>query len=211
MRLQTMAWMALSLGVLVGCSSDDHELGGSGGQAGSGGATGGSGGATGGSGGQAGAAGGSGGVAGSAGAESACTTAGGVVATSLCCQATGDFPNTCLVGACGCAPSSSHDVKVCNCPTDSCWDGSDCVPNGLGGAGGGGGAAGAAGSGGAGGAPSSCVSSGGTVEQNLCCNATSDFPDTCSIGACSCSPQNSHNVSVCKCPAGKCFDGTQCI
>jgi hypothetical protein len=61
------------------------------------------------------------------GGSAGCTASGGAVTTSLCCAGSGDFPNTCLIGACGCAPSSSHEVKVCNCPTGKCWDGSACV------------------------------------------------------------------------------------
>lgn len=60
-------------------------------------------------------------------AEQGCITSGGTVGTSLCCQSSGDFPNTCLIGACGCAPSFSHQVEVCNCPTNTCFDGTRCV------------------------------------------------------------------------------------
>jgi len=61
------------------------------------------------------------------GTEQACINSGGTVGTSLCCKSTGDFPNNCLIGACGCAPTYSHEVKVCNCPTGKCFDGSKCV------------------------------------------------------------------------------------
>ena len=56
------------------------------------------------------------------GAKALCTTTGGTVSTSLCCASTGDFPDTCGVGACGCAPSSSHTVAVCDCPGSKCFD-----------------------------------------------------------------------------------------
>jgi hypothetical protein len=60
-------------------------------------------------------------------AADVCTASGGTVTTALCCAASGDFPNQCLVGACSCAPSSSHEVKICNCGGGRCWDGSHCV------------------------------------------------------------------------------------
>ena len=33
----------------------------------------------------------------------------------MCCQSASDFPNNCLIGACGCSPDNSHSVKVCDC------------------------------------------------------------------------------------------------
>ena len=59
--------------------------------------------------------------------EQACIDSGGTVSTSLCCEATGDFPNLCLVGACGCSPENSHEVKICDCGTGKCFDGSECI------------------------------------------------------------------------------------
>ncbi len=59
--------------------------------------------------------------------EVKCTSTGGTVGTALCCTSASDFPNRCLTGACGCAPSSSKDVKVCNCPSGKCFDGTGCV------------------------------------------------------------------------------------
>ncbi|MHC4698702.1 MAG: hypothetical protein ACYTFA_18390, partial [Planctomycetota bacterium] len=56
-----------------------------------------------------------------------------------------------------------------------------------------------------------CVDSGGTVNTGLCCDAVSDFPNTCVTGACGCSPDNSHEVNVCYCGEGHCFDGTRCV
>jgi hypothetical protein len=56
-----------------------------------------------------------------------------------------------------------------------------------------------------------CVNSGGTVETALCCSSVSDFPDECTIGACGCAEADSHNVQVCTCPAGQCFDGNSCV
>ncbi len=61
------------------------------------------------------------------------------------------------------------------------------------------------------GAAARCIASGGTVGTGLCCMATSDFPNTCAVGACGCSPTSSHTVMTCTCPTGRCFDGTACI
>jgi hypothetical protein len=64
--------------------------------------------------------------------------------------------------------------------------------------------------GGDGGPQAGCLATGGSVGTALCCASETDFPDTCGLGACSCAPASSHDVQVCNCPAGKCFDGTQC-
>jgi hypothetical protein len=56
-----------------------------------------------------------------------CLQSGGTVSTGLCCQAVEFFPNTCTTGACGCAPDASHEVDVCICPTNTCFDGESCV------------------------------------------------------------------------------------
>ncbi len=71
--------------------------------------------------------------------------ANGTIGTGMCCLSVGDFPNTCpttpcvcpagqicncpiqLVGACGCSSGNSHEVKVCNCPQNMCFDGTQCV------------------------------------------------------------------------------------
>jgi hypothetical protein len=41
---------------------------------------------------------------------------------------TGDFPDTCVTGACGCGPGDSHPVRICNCPAGNCFNGSASVP-----------------------------------------------------------------------------------
>jgi hypothetical protein len=51
-----------------------------------------------------------------------CTSTGGTVVSDLCCQSTGNFPNSCLIGACGCAPNYSHYVNACSCPSTKCYD-----------------------------------------------------------------------------------------
>lgn len=56
-----------------------------------------------------------------------------------------------------------------------------------------------------------CTDSGGTVTTSICCASASDFPNQCLIGACGCSAENSHQVKICDCGAGKCFNGTECL
>jgi hypothetical protein len=60
-------------------------------------------------------------------------------------------------------------------------------------------------------AEAGCLASGGTVGESLCCLSSADFPNTCLIGACGCSAENSHAVKTCRCPAGSCFNGTACM
>jgi hypothetical protein len=55
-----------------------------------------------------------------------CTVSGGTVATAQCCTSASDFPSNCVVGACGCSPSNSHSVQICNCPVGKCFNGSAC-------------------------------------------------------------------------------------
>ncbi len=59
--------------------------------------------------------------------EQACIDSGGEVSTSSCCKAIGDFPNLCLIGPCTCSPDNSHQVKICDCGEDKCFNGSECV------------------------------------------------------------------------------------
>ncbi len=78
-----------------------------------------------------------------------CAPTGGKVEPLVCCASAGDFPNSCLVGACGCDPTSGHTVTVCARPASTCFlPTTGCVPTGTGGAGGGGGSGGAGGGGG---------------------------------------------------------------
>jgi hypothetical protein len=53
--------------------------------------------------------------------EELCRATGGTPGMALCCQATAPFPSTCSVGACGCAPMSSHMIAVCSCPAGGCF------------------------------------------------------------------------------------------
>ena len=57
----------------------------------------------------------------------ACAASGGNVTATTCCISSGSFPNTCLIGACGCSPENSHDVQGCDCGAGKCWDGTACV------------------------------------------------------------------------------------
>ena len=59
--------------------------------------------------------------------EEACVGSGGTVTVSSCCLSASDFPNLCLMGACGCSPDNSHDVKICDCGEGKCFNGSACV------------------------------------------------------------------------------------
>ncbi len=59
--------------------------------------------------------------------EQGCIDSGGQVSISLCCKATGDFSNLCLIGPCGCSSDNSHPVKTCDCGPDKCFNGSECV------------------------------------------------------------------------------------
>jgi hypothetical protein len=60
--------------------------------------------------------------------EQICVFSGGSIKTSLCCNLTGDFPNSCLIGACGCSPTNSHQVKNCECGEGKCFNGHVCIP-----------------------------------------------------------------------------------
>lgn len=59
--------------------------------------------------------------------EQACIDSGGKIKKSLCCKASRDFPNLCLIGPCACAPEYSHKVKTCDCGEGKCFDGSRCA------------------------------------------------------------------------------------
>ena len=61
-------------------------------------------------------------------AEQVCIDSGGTVTMAVCCKETSDFPNSCLIGPCSCSPENSHEVKICDCGPESCFDGIECVP-----------------------------------------------------------------------------------
>jgi hypothetical protein len=50
-----------------------------------------------------------------------CLQTGGTPLAGLCCTGSGDFPDTCAVGACTCAPASSDTVDTCVCPNGGCF------------------------------------------------------------------------------------------
>lgn len=54
--------------------------------------------------------------------EQACLDSGGTVSTGLCCSTAPDFPDTCRIGSCGCSPSSSRQVQLCECGENACFD-----------------------------------------------------------------------------------------
>lgn len=62
--------------------------------------------------------------------EKACLDSGGQISVASCCS--GNFPNICLIGACGCSPANSHKVKICDCGEGKCFDGQKCVAAGAG-------------------------------------------------------------------------------
>jgi phosphate starvation-inducible membrane PsiE len=57
-----------------------------------------------------------------------CIASGGKIMTQMCCKSVGDFPNTCMIGACGCSLENSHEISICVCPENNCFDGKSCVP-----------------------------------------------------------------------------------
>ena len=59
-----------------------------------------------------------------------CLASGGTVSTKSCCASAPEFPDTCHLGACGCAPASSREVAFCECGDGTCFDRDQraCVP-----------------------------------------------------------------------------------
>jgi|GEM_PF-4313556 len=60
-------------------------------------------------------------------AHEGCTDSGGTIIIAECCGSTGDFPNTCVVGPCGCSPAGSHEVYSCDCGAGKCFNGAICI------------------------------------------------------------------------------------
>ena len=52
-----------------------------------------------------------------------------------------------------------------------------------------------------------CEKTGGTIELGSCCESVGNFPNLCLEGSCTCTPENSHEVFVCQCPEGFCWNG----
>jgi len=59
--------------------------------------------------------------------EQSCLDSGGTITTASCCKSVSDLPNTCLIGACGCSPTNSHEVKTCDCGSEKCFNGEKCI------------------------------------------------------------------------------------
>ena len=47
---------------------------------------------------------------------------GGTPMMGLCCASQSDYPNTCNVGTCTCAPSGSKMVEKCQCGIGKCYN-----------------------------------------------------------------------------------------
>jgi hypothetical protein len=98
-------------------------------------------------------------------------------------------PGDCLPSACAC---SDHGWAC----TADCGGGRACADAGADG----------------GTAEQRCLATGGTPRMAGCCLSSGDFPDSCAVGACGCSPASSHPVTICGCPAGACFSpGRGCL
>ena len=54
-----------------------------------------------------------------------------------------------------------------------------------------------------------CLATGGTLSTALCCASAPEFPDTCVMDACSCTPESSREVALCDCGARSCFYRTE--
>ena len=54
--------------------------------------------------------------------EEGCIRSGGTVRTVSCCTSVPDFPDTCSIGACGCAPMYSRMALGCDCGPMRCFD-----------------------------------------------------------------------------------------
>jgi hypothetical protein len=105
-----------------------------------------------------------------------CTSTGGVVRNTACCETVTDFPNLCAPGACSCAPQSSRMVLTCVCPAPACFVQSlGCVR------------------------PSEC-----TPGQDQSCNenlSTSALRGKCNADrTCTCNPGSTLNPATGKCP-----------
>ncbi len=61
--------------------------------------------------------------------QQGCISSGGKISTGMCCKSVSDFPATCNLGPCSCPPQNSHQVNICDCGADNCFNGSICVPS----------------------------------------------------------------------------------
>jgi hypothetical protein len=107
-------------------------------------------------------------------------------------------PKTCVNGQCKCTPNCAGKTcgdNGCGGTCGTCLTGYACQINGT-----------------CKMTPEKiCSNAGGKISTKNCCKSTGDLPNTCSVGACSCSPANSHYVKICECGTGKCFSDGKCI
>jgi len=54
--------------------------------------------------------------------QQGCLASGGTLSTIRCCTGAPQFPDTCSIGPCGCAPDLSTEVSVCDCGQAACFD-----------------------------------------------------------------------------------------
>jgi hypothetical protein len=85
----------------------------------------------------------------------------------------------------------SVTTEVCECGENKFWNDTACQETSL---------------------ETACINSGGTVTTATCCESTEDFYIATSktIGACGCSAENSHEISVCACPEKTYWTGATC-
>ena len=58
--------------------------------------------------------------------EAECTESGGIIVTDSCCEAAGDFPNTCREDTCDCNDKESVATQLCICEEGKCFNGRRC-------------------------------------------------------------------------------------
>jgi|GEM_PF-1900160 len=61
------------------------------------------------------------------GLKQACLDSGGTIAELSCCKTTKNYPNLCIIGACGCSAENSREIKTCDCGVGKCFNGTECV------------------------------------------------------------------------------------
>jgi hypothetical protein len=71
---------------------------------------------------------------------------------------------------------------------------------------GGSGGANAGGNGEGGGINDLCLNTGGTPTEGMCCKGAGPNPNSCGVGSCGCSADESEVTPLCSCPQGQCYD-----
>jgi hypothetical protein len=123
--------------------------------------------------------------------QALCLATGGTQATEKCCVGIEAFANFCApgIGACGCSNNNSEDVRVCDCPSDFCFDEDfGCVDTSN---------------------REMCLDSDGELDERSTCIADEQFPTSClatdsSGGPFDCGPSSIKTV-VCDCGNISCF------